>query len=348
MKPRLLLAAATALVLVAAACGGAGPSPSASTGNKPTVLLQAPANGAVLAVGQNVPVMGAASDTVGVDHVALFADGVSFASTPSGQPAPLVPFALTWLATPAGTARPAGRCLSCRWHCQRPGRGQRRRGRGQLPRGLGAVLVRAAQQRRRWPDHAATHQEAQAVQDAAGCDGNACAIDDQRNPNANAHPTPTPTPTPTPLPTKDASGNAPDDTATEPHMIVLDPANAAGCPANSFGFPVAAVGLRVGAGLRAGRRHHGPARLCAGGQHVVPGPDDLVQRPIRRDRMVHAAQGSEHAPRLAAVTGSTTNTRRPPRPCPPSRLTWARPSAQTYNLYQFTVWQCQFANCANQ
>ena len=47
-------------------------------------------------------VTGAASDTVGVDHVALFADGVSMASTPAGQPATLVPFSLTWLATPAG------------------------------------------------------------------------------------------------------------------------------------------------------------------------------------------------------------------------------------------------------
>jgi len=70
--------AALALAALIAACGGAGPTPSASSNvNKPTVVLQSPANGAVLAVGQNVTVAGAASDTVGVDHVALFADGAS-------------------------------------------------------------------------------------------------------------------------------------------------------------------------------------------------------------------------------------------------------------------------------
>ena len=94
--------AALVIGALVAACGGAGPSPSASSGNKPTIVVQSPANGAVLAVGQNVAVTGAASDTVGVDHVALFADGVSVASSPAGQPAPLLPFSLTWLATPAG------------------------------------------------------------------------------------------------------------------------------------------------------------------------------------------------------------------------------------------------------
>ena len=76
--------------------------PGASAGNKPTVVVQSPTNGAVLPVGGNVAVTGAASDTVGVDHVSLFADGVSVASSPSGTAAPLVPFSLTWLATPAG------------------------------------------------------------------------------------------------------------------------------------------------------------------------------------------------------------------------------------------------------
>ena len=91
-----------ALLTLIAACSSAPAGPSASAGNKPTVVIQSPANGAVVPVGQNVTVAGAASDTVGVDHVALFADGVSFASTPASQPADLVPFSLSWLATPAG------------------------------------------------------------------------------------------------------------------------------------------------------------------------------------------------------------------------------------------------------
>ena len=101
MVSRALLTSLVAAAFVVA-CGGAAPSPGASSGDRPSVLVQAPTNGAVVPVGSDVSVTGAASDTVGVDHVALFADGVSVASSPSGQPTPLLPFSLTWLATPAG------------------------------------------------------------------------------------------------------------------------------------------------------------------------------------------------------------------------------------------------------
>src|SRR6476469_292047 len=101
MVGRSLLAGVIVSAFVTA-CGGAAPSPNSSAGNVPSVLVQAPSNGAVVPVGSDVAVTGAASDTIGVDHVDLFADGVSVASTPAGQPTPLLPFSLTWLATPAG------------------------------------------------------------------------------------------------------------------------------------------------------------------------------------------------------------------------------------------------------
>ena len=85
------------------ACGGPAPGSPLASGNKPIVALQAPANGVQVAVGSAVAVSGTASDSVGVNSVVLFADNVSVANLPAGQPTQSLPFNLTWTAAVPGS-----------------------------------------------------------------------------------------------------------------------------------------------------------------------------------------------------------------------------------------------------
>jgi hypothetical protein len=211
-----------ALVIFVAACSSVSPAPSASSAaNKPTVVVQSPANGAVLPVGQIVAVTGAASDTVGVDHVALFVDAVSVASSPAGQPAPLVPFSLSWLATPAG------------------------------PHALQVIAYRAD----------GTQSDPALINVIVGAGGSLPVVSGgsllpatnppattglvtpkptkkprPSKPPATPTPTPTPTPIPTVLPSPDANGYAPDDFDNEPYQITLK-AKDSSCPPIETGAP---------------------------------------------------------------------------------------------------------------
>jgi hypothetical protein len=97
----LRVIAALALTLLGA-CGGTPSQSPLASGNKPVVLIQAPVNGAQVALGSTVAVTGTASDSVGVNLVVLFVDGVSVAETPGGQAQPLAPFSLNWPATVPG------------------------------------------------------------------------------------------------------------------------------------------------------------------------------------------------------------------------------------------------------
>ena len=143
-------------------------------------------------------------------------------------------------------ARPPGPCLSRRWHDQRSGGGQRdRRRRWELPgRFGGAVLVSSGPA-------------------AAGVVAGLITPPPTKKPKPSKTP-PTATTEPTARPAqrrqrrqrqhrllrphrrrcrpRTQAATRPMTRQSEPHMIVLDPANAAGCPANGFGFPVAAVG----------------------------------------------------------------------------------------------------------
>ena len=345
MKPRLLLAASTALVLVAAACGGAGPSPSASSGNKPTVVIQSPANGAVVAVGQNATVMGAASDAVGVDHVALFADGVSFASTPSGQPAALVPFSLSWLATPAGphvlqviayradgtASDPAvvnvvvGAAGSGLFGSS-----------ASLPAFSFPVASQPAVVPTKKPKPSKTPPPATTQPTTPP----------SMTPTASPSPTPTPTPTPTPKPSPAADGTAPDDTSSEPYMIVLDPANLVGCPAELSGIPTSAIGCiweqisapagdttdQLAFAENASTSYIARLTSCtdvSGYTSWLPtGGDSSIKSGCEGGFRVWQGGGSPVTATLA--------------------VTLAPPQGQFYNQYQFTVYQCQFANCGTQ
>ncbi len=340
----LLVGAALLALIAGCSSAPAGPSSSAS-GAKPTVTIQSPANGAVVAVGQTVAITGSASDTVGVDHVALFADGVSFASTPSGTPAPTVPFSLNWLATPAG------------------------------PHILQVLAYRA--------DGTASDPAVINLVVGAGGSGVVGSLTPlppvglptlppppkptkkpkppKTPPPATTEPTtppsttptdaptqaPTAAPTGTPLPTAAADGTAPDDTATEPHQIVIDPANVAMCPAADPAIPVSAVG-------------------CIWGQISAPAgdtTDTLFYVPLANTDY-HLGLSS------CSDTSDTTEWFTPPKdqntlatgcgdflgsqvgPTAPAQsliqVDFNQPPAQTYNLYEFTVYQCTFANCGSQ
>ena len=315
-----------------AACGGAGPTPSASIGNKPTVVVQSPANGAVVPVGQNLTVSGAASDTVGVDHVALFADGVSVASSPASQPAALVPFSLTWLATPAG------------------------------PHALQVIAYRAD----------GTPSDPAVLNIVVGAAGSSIPIGSglssfpvisapplitpaptkkpkpskpPATPTPPATPAPStgPTPTATPSLTPDPSGNAPADDDNEPYEIVLAPNNTA-CPPIDTGWPIAASG-------------------CVWEQISGPAGDMTDQLEFKQDRNTTYRMGLTSCSDTSDSTWwSTSNDDTATTGCmdltnmtssggdPGDLNLWVgiESTVQTYNLYQITVWQCEFANCANQ
>ena len=323
-----------ALALISACTSTTPPTSSvAASGNSPTVVVQSPINGAVVPVGQNLTVSGAASDSVGVDHVALFADGVSVASSPSGAPAPLVPFSLTWLATPAG------------------------------PHALQVIAYRAD----------GTASQPAVVNVVVGSAGSGVptgsglfsfpttsvppiitpAPTKKPKPSKTpppattppaATPTTSPTPTPTPSLTPDPSGNAPADDDNEPYEIVLTPNNTA-CPAIDTGWPIAASG-------------------CAWEQISGPAGDMTDQFEFKQQRNTTYRMGlTACSPDTSDVTWwSTSDDDTATTSCmdltnwtssggdPGDLNLWVgiESTVQTYNLYQITVWQCQFANCANQ
>jgi hypothetical protein len=343
-----LMGAAILIVVLGVACGGNAPSPSASTASvsKPTVVLQSPVNGAVFTVGQNVPVSGGASDTVGVDHVALFADGVSVASSPAGQPAPLVPFSLTWLATPAGPHVLQVVAYRADGTASDPAVANVVVGGGSFPvvsgsslpplltpRPTSGGLITPAPTKKPKPTQTPTPTTAPTLASTAPTDTPA--------PTETA----SPTPTATPLPTPDASGQAPDDATSEPHIVLLDPANAAQCPVESTGIPTSAIG-------------------CVWEQLSAPAGDstdeiDFTVAPNTeyKIQLTSCSDTSDQTVFLTAEQAPGTVTG-----CGDWQvenggaaerqqmvvLTFSTAPAQVYNLYQFTVYQCEFANCTTQ
>ena len=328
---RSLLVGAVFLVLVAG-CASVPSGPSASSGNKPTLVVQAPANGAVLPVGQNTTVSGAATDTVGVDHVSLFVDGVSLASTPSGAPAALVPFALAWLASPAG------------------------------PHVLQVIAYRA--------DGTASDPAIVNVVVGASASGLASGLGASlpvfsfpiasaptlitppptKKPRASRMPatptTATPTPTPTlPPPTMDATGNAPDDSNDEPYEITLIRRNTA-CPPIDTGVPVVASGCIW-------EQISGPAGDPLDELEFTQAPDTSYHYGLTScSDTTGATAWSDAGDDLSAGYGcmqfndKTSSGGNPGSQ--PIFVGFRTAGAQTYNLYQFTVYQCRFANCASQ
>ena len=332
---RVALSSAIVLALIAG-CASASPTPGASSAaNKPTVVIQSPANGAVLDIGQNVTVTGAASDTVGVDHVSLFADGVSVASSPSGQPAALVPFSLAWLATPAG------------------------------PHVLQVIAYRAD----------GTPSDPTVVNVVVGAAGSGVPVGSglfsfpatstpplitpgptkkpkpSRTPTTpptappSTTPTETPTATPmTPLPTMDASGNAPDDADNEPYEIELIPNNTA-CPPIDIGAPVAASGCIW-------EQISAPAGDISDDLEFTQAADTTYRMRLTScsdtsDVTVWSLSGSSTMYGCGDAHNRTSGGGQPGSL--PITIGFAASLVdQTYNLYQFTVYQCKFTDCANQ
>jgi hypothetical protein len=316
-----------AVVAVLAAGCSSAPAPSATAGlSKPLVVVQTPVNGAAVATGASLAVSGAASDQVGVDHVTLFVDGAAVATTPSGQPATLVPFNLSWLATVDG------------------------------PHVLQVIAYRSD----------GTASDPAIVNVVVGAGGSVPIISagslpppsfaspssgglitpkPTRRPRPSRSPRPPrPTPVAVPTPTPDASGNAPDDLDFEPYQIELLPNNKA-CPPPDTGGPVTASG-------------------CIWEQISAPAGDvldelEFTQEPETSYRYgLTACSDASGAIRwsdsdedvssglacmnFAGKTSSGGN--------PGSQPIWVgigAVAAQTYSVYQFTVWQCRFEDCAS-
>jgi hypothetical protein len=347
-----VVAVTIAAMLSACASAPAGPS-SSTTGSKPTVTIQAPAVGTVVAVGQDVAVTGTANDTVGVDHVALFADGVSVASTAAGQPAPSVPFSLMWLATPAGPHTLQVVAYRADGTASDPGAISVVVGAGGsfVPSGSGPAfpstsasgapgapgLITPPPTKKPKPSKSPKPtQPPTTTATTAPTD----------TPTAAETATPTPTPTPTPVPTPAADGSAPDDSATEPHLITLDPANGQQCPANTRPFPTVAVGcvweqLSAPAGDSTDEINYALApntTYLIGLTSCSDTSDQTVWLTNERDPSLITGCGDS----LPYTTSATPNA------VQQIVLTFATAPSQVYNLYQFTVYQCQFFNCGTQ
>ena len=350
MRIRLLLTAATALVFIAA-CGSAPTGPSASaSGDKPTVVIQSPTNGAVVGVGQDVAVAGAASDTVGVDHVALFADGVGVASTPSAAPAALVPFSLTWLATPAGPHILQVIAYRADGTPSDPAVVNVVVGTGSFPLVSGGSLPPFSfpaspgglitPPPTKKPKPSQTPPTTTTEPTAPPSTTATSAPTD----TPTAAPTGTPSPTATPLPTPASDGTAPDDSASEPHFIDVEP-TATNCPADPNGPPVAAVGctweqISAPAGDSTDALDFTPIANASyqlymtscsdvSGETrwgVVGDSGALIGCNNWKDEVIGAP-----APATVTIV-----------------ITFAAAPVQLYNLYQFTVYQCQFYNCGTQ
>ena len=312
--------------LVACTSAPAGTSgPSAA--NRPTVVVQSPANGEAIAQGVTVAVSGAASDAIGVDHVTLFVDGAAVATTPAGQPATLVPFSFSWLASVAGS------------HV------------------LQVIAYRA--------DSTASDPVVVNVVVGAGSSlpilsggslppltfapptsgGGVVTPRPSRRPRPSRTPRPPRSaPPPAATPTPDASGNAPDDSNSEIYEINLVPNNTA-CPRVDTGGPVTASG-------------------CIWEQVSAPAGDmldelEFRQKPetsyrygltvcsdssaIRWSDSDEDVSGGSGCRQFSGKTSSGGN--------PGSQPIWVGfgpVGAQTYSVYQFTVWECQFEDCASQ
>ena len=338
--------ACTALLALIAACGGSPPvTPGASSGNGPTVVVQSPANGAVVGLGQDVTVAGAASDTVGVDHVALFADGVSVASTPSAAPAPTVPFTLTWLATPAGPhvlqviayradgtpSDPA--VVNIVVGASGSGLGGSSLFSFPVASAPGGLITPSPTKKPKPSKNPAT---------ATPAPTDSSSTTPTASPTATPTPTPTPTPAGSPVLTPDPNGQAPDDSALEPHQIEFTgdptacplsphPANAVGCiwervssPGDGqdtlYFVPTANVSYEV------------IMSACDG----------------QTDSTTWMLQGQDPSLKTGCGNWLITTT----GPTPPASITIAvsigQPSGPAYDLYLYAVYACALPNCADQ
>ena len=142
------------------------------------------------------------------------------------------------------------------------------------------------------------------------------------------------------MPTANADGTAPFD--TEPHVIVLDPTNAALCPADSTGIPAAAIG-------------------CIWEQISAPAGDstDEIDYPVlpNTSYKVQLTSCSDTSGLTVFLTESQQlgcgnwffeTTAGTPDAFHKVVLTFSSAPSQLYNLYLATVYQCQFANCGTQ
>ena len=323
-------------LVLALACTGAPPAPSGSpAGNKPLVVVQQPASGALLGTGQTAVVSGAASDTIGVARVELLVDGVSVAGVePAGTPSLLLPFSFNWIAV-AGIHTLQVTAYRADGTASDPAVIQVNV--GATASGLpGASFLSFAPVPTLAPPSAARPDRTRRPRRSRMP---SIAPTDTPTNTPTTAPTATPTTAPTATPTIDPGGTAPDDSAVEPHPIVLVATNPA-CPP---GPPAAAVG-------------------CITEQISAPGgdtTDDLYFVPVANTsyqlKLTACSDTSDATvlvggdPSIPLGCGDWFNVTT--GPTAPAQVTvtvrYGTVASQTYNQYQFTVYQCTFANCGN-
>ena len=326
-------------IVVVVACGGTLPATSpVASGSKPTVVLQAPTNGAVVALGSAVVASGAANDTIGVDHVVLFVDGVSVASSPTGQPSPLMPFSLTWPATLPGTHTLQVFAYRADGTTSDPATVQvtvgasgsaplGSRGGSFVPTIPPIITPKPTRKPRKTPPPA---QQTQAP----------------TIPPTTAPTTDTPTLPPTEPPTAPPTAapvSAPDDSANEPYQIVLAPPSA-DCPADPAGPPVAAVGC-------VSQEISAPGGDTTDQMYFVPVANATYQMKLTSCSDQSGATVFHYLDPMATYgCGYGFGLTMPSSPPAQSLFTvkFGTVAAQSYNAYRFTVYQCAFANCAAQ
>ena len=348
--------AGAVLIFLIAACGAAPAGPSGSAGSKPTVVVQSPANGAVVAVGQLVAVAGSANDTVGVDHVSLFADGVSVASTPAGTPAPTVPFSLNWLATPAGPHVLQVMAYRADGTASDPtlinvvvgGGGSGVSGSLVPPPPAGLPTLPPPPKPTKKPKPSMTPPpattEPTVPASTTPTDTSTPTTAPTTAPTvAPATPPPPPaTPTPTPVLTPGQFNTAPDDASSEPYQIYVNFDCRTGLC--STDVPAAALGTIW-------ERVSGPTGDHTDGLFFAPQPNTSYKLQLTSCSDI-SGYVSWHIPNedpslvsgcggwLVVTTGAQVTG--------PQLITVQYnfgPLQQQYNLYQFTVIQCMYANC---
>ena len=141
----------------------------------------------------------------------------------------------------------------------------------------------------------------------------------------------------------DASGNAPDDSNDEPYEITLIPDNTA-CPQIDTGAPVTATGciweqISAPAGDTSDDLEFTQAATTTYHVRMTACSDTsgTTEWSISGDNHTYGCMDSFDRTSSGGNPGSL-----------PITVTFGSVAVQTYNLYQLTVYQCKFANCANQ
>ena len=158
-------------------------------------------------------------------------------------------------------------------------------------------------------------------------------------------PTETPPPAPTPTPTADSSGNAPDDSNDEPYEIALT-ANNTACPAIDTGVPVTAVGCIW-------EQISAPAGDISDELEFTQAPDTSYRYGLTACSDTSGAtawsdSGDDVSSGFGCLQFNDKTSSGGNPGSQPLFVGFKTVGAQIRSVYQLTVYQCKFADCASQ